>query len=135
MVLTNEVFLRVSKMSPEERFDYSLEQVIEHQQLWGLLGENGWLMLKAEDDACLPVWPHESFAVAWEKDDFPDCKPHVISLQEWCEVWLPGMQQNGTLILNFPVGDDEEGIIISAKEMLESLGEMSIQDNFVQKLE
>ena len=58
----------------------------------------------------MPVWPHQEFASAWEKDDFPDCKPKQIALEEWLMSWLPGMEKNGTLVLVFPLGEDEDGV-------------------------
>ena len=122
--LAPEEFVAICKLQPEPRFDYALEKMVENSCLWGLYGDNGWLLLKADDDACLPVWPHEEFASAWEKDDFPDCKPKQIALEEWLTQWLPGMEKNGTLVLMFPLGEDEEGIMLEASEVLECFTEV-----------
>lgn len=122
-VISSEEFIALSKMLPEQRFDYAIEQMIERKTLWGLFGENGWLMLKAEDDACVPVWPHKEFAEAWVKDDFPDCQAKQIEFSDWFGQWLPGMKNNGTLVLVFPLGDDEEGIMLEAQEMLDCIEE------------
>ncbi len=121
--ISPEDFLELSKMQPEQRFEYALEKMISKQYLWGLYGENGWVMLKADDDACLPIWPNKEFAQAWVKQDFPDCQPKQIEFSEWVEAWLPGMQKNETLILVFPLGEDEEGIMLEAEEMLECIQE------------
>ncbi len=121
--INSEQFITISKLLPEDRFDYSITKMIELGHLWGLYGENGWLLLKADDDACLPVWPHEEFAQAWEKDEFPDCKPKQIDLDAWINQWLPGMKENKTLILVFPLGEDEEGIMLEADEVLECIQE------------
>lgn len=123
--LTPDEFVEISKLQPEERFDYALKVMVENSELWGLFGENGWLLLQAENDACVPIWPHESFAKAWEKDDFPDCKPKKIELDAWLSQWLPGMQKNGTLVLVFPLGEDEEGIMLEATEVLECFAEQA----------
>ncbi|MCC2615860.1 DUF2750 domain-containing protein [Aestuariibacter halophilus] len=119
--LTTEQFDALTKLSPEARFDYTLATLIKEGQLWGLYGEKGWLLLQAEDDACLPVWPHEACAKAWEKHDFPDCVPTPISLTDWQSQWLPGMQKNGTLVLVFPLSEDEEGIMLDADEVSQCL--------------
>lgn len=118
-----EDFVMLNKMLPEQRFEYSLAQMIEKQYLWGLFGEEGWVMLKADDDACIPIWPSREFAVAWVKNDFPNCEPKQIDFTEWFNVWLPGMDKNNTLILVFPLGDDEEGIMLEASEMIECIEE------------
>ncbi|WJG07927.1 DUF2750 domain-containing protein [Aliiglaciecola sp. LCG003] len=119
-----EEFVSISKLQPEERFEYALQTMVENEGLWGLFGENGWLLLKADEDACFPVWPHEAFAKAWEKNDFPDCKPKKIDLESWLAQWLPGMQQNGTLVLMFPLSEDEEGIMLEAEEVLDCFEEL-----------
>lgn len=121
--INSQQFISISKLLPEERFDYAIAKMIELGHLWGLYGENGWLLLKADDDACLPIWPHEEFAQAWEKDDFPDCKPKQIDLDAWINQWLPGMKENSTLVLVFPLSDDEEGIMLMADEVLTCLQE------------
>ena len=122
--LAPEEFVAICKLQPEPRFDYALEKMVENNCLWGLYGDNGWLLLQADDDACLPVWPSEEFASAWEKDDFPDCKPKPIALDEWLTQWLPGMEKNGTLVLVFPLSEDEEGIMLEASEVLECFTEV-----------
>lgn len=114
--VSTEDFISISKLSPEERANVMLKQIVELEHLWGLFGKEGWLLLQAEEDTCLPVWPTESFATAWEKEDFPDCKPQQIQLNDFLEQWLPGMQKNGTLILMFPMSDDEEGIMLTGSE-------------------
>ncbi|MFT4995369.1 MAG: hypothetical protein ACI965_002418 [Paraglaciecola sp.] len=122
-VILSEELIALAEMPPEQRFDYAIEQMIESKILWGLFGKNGWLMLKAEDDACVPVWPHEEFAAAWVKDEFPDCEPKPIAFTDWLGQWLPGMKNNGTLVLVFPLGDDEEGIMLEAQEMMDCIEE------------
>lgn len=115
--IDSEEFLRVTKLQPEDRFEYTLAQLIKQQTLWGLHGKDGWILLKADEDACLPVWPDASFAMAWEKDEFPDCEPRPIEFDAWMDQWLPGMQANGTLILVFPLSEDEEGVMLTADEV------------------
>jgi hypothetical protein len=116
-------FLELSKMLPELRFEYALTQMVEKQNLWGLYGESGWVMLKADEDACIPIWPHKEFAESWVKDEFPNYAPKQIDFVEWVDVWLPGMKNNNTLVLVFPLGDDEEGIMLEAEEMISCIEE------------
>ncbi|MBU3002633.1 DUF2750 domain-containing protein [Paraglaciecola arctica] len=119
--ISSKNFLELSKMLPELRFEYALTQMIEKQNLWGLYGESGWVMLKADEDACIPIWPHKEFAESWVKDEYPDCEPKPIDFVEWLDIWLPGLKKNKTLILVFPLGDDEEGIMLEAQEMIDCI--------------
>jgi hypothetical protein len=119
--VSSKDFLDLSKMLPEQRFEYALSKMIEDQNLWGLFGKSGWVMVKADEDTCMPIWPHKEFASAWLKEDYPDCEPKLIEFSDWVDVWLPGMAQNNTLVLVFPLGEDEEGIILEAKELIECI--------------
>lgn len=121
--VSSDEFIALNKMLPEQRLDYSLAQMIEKGYLWGLFGSEGWVMLKAEEDVCMPIWPCKAFAESWVKNDYPNCEPKKIEFSDWVETWLPGMQKNNTLILVFPLGDDEEGIMLECSEMLECIEE------------
>ena len=76
--ISAEEFITLSKLLPEERFDYAVTRMIESQQ---------------------------------------------IDFAQWHQAWLPGMQKNGTLVLVFPLSEDEEGIMLEAQEMLECIDE------------
>lgn len=121
--LSAQELVRISKLLVEQRCEYALTEMAKTQQVWGLMGQEGWVLLKTEEEVCMPVWPAKDFAVAWEKDEYPECTPTAIDLDTWLNTWLPGMQKNGSLILVFPVGDEEEGIILSAEEMANYLQE------------
>ncbi len=117
-------FIRVTKMSPEDRFEYFLQHLKDYPFFYGLFGKNGWIMVQSDDELCLPIWSHQDFVVAWERDDFPECLPKRIELQEFAEMWVPGLEKNNTLLLIFPCGDEEEGIVMSGNEILECIKEV-----------
>ncbi|WP_100641692.1 DUF2750 domain-containing protein [Alteromonas facilis] len=121
--LSSEEFLRVTRLTPEQRFDYFLEHLKTIPVIWGLFGKNGWVMVESENELCLPIWPHHDFVVGWERDDFPECEPKSIELEEFLSVWAEGLAKNNTLLLLFPCGEEEEGIVISANEWVECVNE------------
>ena len=77
--------------------------------------------MEADEDVCFPVWPTAGFAEDWMGEQFDNVEAKAISLEEWFQQWLPGMDGNGTHILVFPVGEEEEGIILSAEEFIACL--------------
>ncbi|WP_100658277.1 DUF2750 domain-containing protein [Alteromonas flava] len=123
--LACEEFLRITRLTPEQRFDYFLEHLQKVPSLWGLFGKNGWVMVESENELCLPIWPHHDFVVGWERDDFPECEPKSIPLDEFVNVWVDGLSNNNTLLLIFPCGEEEEGIVITANEWLECWQELN----------
>jgi hypothetical protein len=115
-------FQRISRLPAESRFDEFINQVAQHQQVWGLRSGNGWAVVDAEGDDCFPVWPHPDFAAAWAVGDLSDCKPQAIDLDAWLSRWTPGMDKDGTLVLVFPTNDDDdEGVVMAASELEDAL--------------
>jgi len=121
--LNTDEFVRVTRLSPEERFEYFLAHIAKTGELWGLFGTNGWVMVESGDELCLPIWPHRDYVVAWERDDFPECEPKAISHFDFINVWSDGLAKNNTLLLLFPCGDEEEGIVMSAPEFIACMQE------------
>ncbi|MFQ6371360.1 DUF2750 domain-containing protein [Shewanella sp. YIC-542] len=110
----------MAQMSPEKRFDYLIEQVRQHQELWVLHDAHGCVMLTTDDEDCIPVWPSETAAKEWAKDDWQDCQPLAISLQDWQERWTDGMADDDLLVAVFPLLDDL-GVVVPPYEFDHSL--------------
>ena len=125
--LTPDEFVRVTRLSPEQRFDYFLTHIAKTAELWGLFGSNGWVMVESGNELCLPIWPHQDFVVAWERDDFPACNPKAISYFDFVNVWSEGLAKNNTLLLLFPCGEEEEGIVMAAPEFIVCMQEVMQQ--------
>ncbi len=93
---------------PDERYDYFLNKVANFEKIWSLCSDEGWVELSDSDgEICLPIWPHPDFARAWATDDWADCQPKAIDLSIWLERWTAGLEGDNTLLVVFPVGDDE----------------------------
>ena len=119
--MDTEQFLKITRLRPEARVEFFVPYVQEHQKLWGLHGENGWIMVDSGGELCLPIWPNPDFVIAWERDDFPNCQPKAIELDEFNQHWAEGLTRNNTLLLLFPCGEEEEGIVMSGLEFKECL--------------
>ena len=121
LVLTQGERQHIASFEPEDRAEYCITQLLKHQEIFGLFGKDGWIMMEADEDVVLPVWPTAGFAEDWMGEQFEGVEAKSISFTDWFEKWLPGMEGNGTLILVCPVGDEEEGIILSPSEFIECL--------------
>ena len=119
--LDAEEFLKITRMTPEARIEFFVPYVQSHKKIWGLFGEKGWIMVESGDELCLPVWPNQDFVTAWERDDFPNCEPKAIDLEDFNNQWAEGLTKNNTLLLLFPCGEEEEGIVMSGEELKECL--------------
>ncbi len=117
----NDDELRATPRLPaDERYDYFVTHVLRGGEVWGLTSEAGWVsMISEEGEECLPIWPHERFAAAWATDDWADCKPTPIPLDQWLARWIPGMRADGTLLAVFPDAD-EPGVVVTPDELREA---------------
>ncbi len=123
LILTEGERQHIASFEPEERAEYCITQLLKHQEVYGLFGGDGWIMLEAGDDMCFPIWPTAELATDWLDGQLDNVEPKAVSFTEWFEQWLPGMESNGTHILVFPVGHEEEGIILTAEEFVACLEE------------
>lgn len=118
--LTSTQLNAINQMSAEQRYDYFINTLLEQKEVWGLAGNSGWLILPDEGEEHLPVWPQSQLAQDWAMEDFADCQPKAITLDDWLDKWLPGMIEDGLLIAVCP-GIDNDSIIIAADELLDEL--------------
>lgn len=107
-------------MTPEGRYDYMIEQVKANKVIWSLQDDDGCVMLTTEDEDCIPMWPSEETAALWAVDDWKDCEPLAIPLDEFLERWVSGMEDDDLFIAVFPVQDDL-GVVVPPYEVNERL--------------
>ena len=97
-----------------------MEEVIADVKIWSFADGEGWMVLNADGEEFLPVWPHPDMAAAWAGDAHQGSVPKAIALPLWLERWAPGMQADGIMLAVCP-GDDPDGVVISADELKQCL--------------
>lgn len=111
---------KAMSLPADERYDYFVKQAVTHNEIWSLARGDDWVALRADDEECLPVWPHPDMATAWAGDDWAGYSPTVIHLDVWLERWLPGMTDDDTSVAIMP-GDDDESVVVAPAELQQSL--------------
>ena len=111
------------KLPTDERLASILDHIIAQKAVWGLTGKDGWVLVSASEDTCLPIWPSKELANEWGETTSPTAEPREISLVEWVDVWLPGMEKNGTSVLVCPTSGKAESTVLSAKQLMLYMGE------------
>ena len=99
-------------MDAAERLDYFVRKCADFEEVWGLRNEEGWCGMGTDDGKeSIPFWPEEGFAALLADDEWSDCAPASITLEEFVENWLPEMQEDGVLAAVFPTpGDPAEAM-------------------------
>ncbi|MBB1318653.1 DUF2750 domain-containing protein [Shewanella sp. SR43-4] len=107
-------------LTPEGRYDYMVDQIKAEKIIWTLQDQDGCVMLTTEDEDCIPMWPSEETAALWAVDEWKDCEPLAIPLDEFQERWVSGMEDDDLFIAVFPVQEDL-GVVVPPFEMNERI--------------
>ena len=95
-------FENILKLGPNERYEYFIKKVADWQEVWGLWDE-GWALYGDEQKKeWLPFWPHSRYAEVCATDDWEKYKPKMITLDDWLNKWLPGIEKDRAQIAIFP---------------------------------
>jgi hypothetical protein len=114
-------FTSVSALPAPERYGHFVKQVVDFEAVWSLRNASGWVLSgDADGRELVPVWPHARYAAACATDEWADCEPIAIPLDQWLSRWLPGIQRDQTLVAVFPVPGVGE-IPTSADRLLQDL--------------
>ncbi|TDO98676.1 DUF2750 domain-containing protein [Marinomonas balearica] len=100
----------------EERLTYFVTAVKDSKEVWSLSNEEGYVMVETDDGDCVMVWPDAEFAAQWAVDEWDDCEPIAVSLEEFRTTWLPSLEQDNITLAVFPNIEDE-GKLTSASEL------------------
>lgn len=127
--LSPAIVKQAASLDASQRQELFLQYVEKAGQVWMKLGKEGFVMIEPTDadgianfSAILPLWPHKDLVHLWAASNSQDSEPAELSLSEFCNTWLPGLQKNNIGLLIFPT-DEDTGVVLSAQEMRESLSE------------
>lgn len=118
--LTSNEINAALNLSNHQRYQYFLDKVAEHGEIWSLANDEGWVTLTSEGENCLPIWPHPDLAKQWATDDWSDCQPKSVALKTWLERWTKGLKQDETLLVVFP-NLKEEALLVEPDDLAEDL--------------
>lgn len=98
----------VLRLDAQVRYRYFLKRVVDTEAIWSLRSPGGWVL--AGDDSkrvLVPVWPHSRFAELCAIGDWAGSIPSSITLEDWTERWIPGIERDGRLLAVFPTPEDK----------------------------
>lgn len=110
-----------AQLSVFDRVDLTLQHAKEQGELWILKDDDGCVMLTADDEDGVPIWPTELLAKQWATDEWSHCVPTVISLDVWKQRWLPGLENDDLVVVVCPL-PGEKGESLTVQEIAEKLG-------------
>ena len=125
--LTADDLKKLSLLDAEQRYDYFIQAVADLEQIWILVDEEGFVLVDADEERCIPVWPHAELAELWINGDWAQCQAQAIDIATWLDKWTAGLDGDELAIAVFPHAA-EPGVVIGPEEFSETLIEAT-QDN------
>lgn len=126
--LTADDLQKLGALDAEQRFDYFLTAAVDTQQIWILVDEEGFVLVDAEDDRCIPVWPHAELAQQWINGEWAQCEAQAVDFSVWLDKWTAGLNGDELMIAVFPHAQ-EPGIVMDPTEFSEILLEAAEDSN------
>jgi hypothetical protein len=118
--LSPEELSRILALDAEQRYDYFIQAVADLAEIWILTDEEGFVLVSAEDDRCIPVWPHAELAEQWIEGEWQHCTAKAIDIKTWLEKWTSGLNGDELAIAVLPDADGP-GVVVMPDELAETL--------------
>jgi hypothetical protein len=119
MSISNAIAQPIPK-DPSERFNLFFKTAVIELKIWLLIDEHGSVLLTADDEECVPVWPSEELALQWATDEWEGFTAEPISLAKWKSRWTHGLEDDELSIIVFP-DQQGEGIVLYPDEFEQEL--------------
>ncbi|MFD1130772.1 DUF2750 domain-containing protein [Paenibacillus sp. PDC88] len=92
--MNHKEFEAVIKLPANIRYEYFIKKVVDFEEVWGLY-EEGWAMTSDDDGSMMiPFWPKREFAEYCAFEEWSNYKAQSISLDEFINEWLPGIEED-----------------------------------------
>ncbi|MEN6316564.1 MAG: DUF2750 domain-containing protein [Clostridiaceae bacterium] len=120
--MNNKEIESVSKLSGSKRYEYFIKKVADFEEVWGLY-DNGWAVGESSDgNINIPFWPKKEFAQLCSKEAWTGYLPKRITLEDFMNNWLPGMNRDNRKPAIFYTEEDK-GVVIEITRLLNDLEE------------
>ncbi len=125
--LTADELKKVTQLDAEQRYEYFINAVADLEKIWILTDEEGFVLVTAEDERCIPVWPHAEIAQMWIEGDWANCQAQAVDISTCLDKWTNGLEGDELSVAIFPHAD-EPGIVVPPSELQETLIEVMQED-------
>jgi hypothetical protein len=95
-------FEAIMSLDGPERAEHAMKRIVDTEELWGLYSD-GWAASATNDDETdmFPIWPDPQYASASAVGDWAGYEPRSIPLDTFLNVFLPNLEEEGTLVSIF----------------------------------
>ena len=97
-----------------------MKRVADTEEVWSLRASDGWVLTSDGDRELIPVWPHPRYATACATAEWANAETAAIAVQDWLDVWIPDMIEDGRGVSVFPVPSGR-GVVVEPSRLRDDL--------------
>ena len=97
-VILKQEIENVLQIDKSKQYEYFLKKVADFEEVWSLKDDKGWVTLGIGGDIFFPIWPKKEFADICISDEWNNCYPESIELEEFLEYWIGGLKEDNIRI-------------------------------------
>ena len=119
--LTPKEIETISALPAQQRLAHLVKRVTDWEEIWSLRNSEGWVLSQAPSgQVAAPFWPHATYAQNCAKETWANCESVPITLDQFIEIWLPGLANDQRLVEAFPTAS-QSGQFIHPTELLAAI--------------
>ncbi len=119
--LSDAVIEQAMKLSAEDRQELVVSYIAKANEIWMVQGSEGFVMFEGGESVQLPVFPHHDLAQKFVDINEIEGQCVNITLVEFLQTWLPGLDKNGVELVMFPTTSDVENLVMTAGDLASEL--------------
>jgi hypothetical protein len=99
-----------------KRYDHTVKQVADWQQVWGLHSPRGWASAADESgNPAFAIWPHAECAKACVAGKWADNEPKAVEVHEFLSRILSSLVEQRAMVAVFPVPTESVVLVTAAQ--------------------
>ena len=97
---------KVINLVSNKRYEYFIKKICDYEEVWGLYN-NGWASMEDDSkDTLIPFWPMKEYANLCKTNEWINYEAFPISLDDFLNKWIPGMNKDKRNFAIFVVKND-----------------------------
>jgi hypothetical protein len=103
-----------------DRYSHFIKVAADQRKVWGLYLD-GWVLFGTETgQPAFPIWPDKAYAELCAVEDWKDCEPEEIDLDDLMDDLVPKLKTSKDLLVVFPTPSCE-GVIPDMDQLISDL--------------
>ncbi|MCH9740226.1 MAG: DUF2750 domain-containing protein [Epsilonproteobacteria bacterium] len=118
----------VINLPAQKRYSYFIKKIVDSEEVWSLVDSQGWCLFSdSENNEVFPIWSDAKYASFCVNEYWGESNPKKISLNDFLDKWISGLQKDKRLIGIFPLCNSsnlaDKGVVVSPERLYQDISE------------